>query len=248
MESKVRAWTQLTENQPQSYLASLQQQIKDRKILIFLLPDRYDHENVIIEGKKIFDAEHSDHSIGFEILRWSSFYDALKKSGLHQLNTSIAHFGEVLKNWFVTPEIKFSKEELEMIYSKEIPAIIIKLESLISAIKENIRKAYDIKDEIYSSTPGFYIKDQSGQKVLWFGLWHKFWLHRGSPVVAAVEADWKEHVIGNLKKKYKSEFESYIAEGEQEWYVYPLPKEYLSRSSVNEISGWLMNITKDLAG
>lgn len=112
IECKIRPWTLLTPNQPQSYLTSLtllEQQNVGRKFLIFLLPDRYDHEESIIERYGEFNADHPHHGIGCEILKWSKFHQALQKAGLPQLNTGIQHFSEVLKNLFSIVEIRLSR-------------------------------------------------------------------------------------------------------------------------------------------
>lgn len=137
-----------------------------------------------------------------------------------------------------------------MIYDKDIPEIIIKLEKLIGAVRENLPKACNVVDQLNTSRPGFYIKDKDGQKVLWFGLWHEFWKDDAShtPIVVGVGADWQEPVIANLKKKYTSEeYKSYLEEDEWDWYIIPMPKKFLDRLDVAEITGWLLQIIKDLA-
>ena len=204
IECKIEAGTSLTAKQPISYLNSLKVNAADKtKALVFLIPNDYIHEKELLSRQQKFFKRNKNQRIGFAILYWQEILERLQFSGIAELNPFFQHFNNRLRDWFSTLIINFSKEEITMLYSKDIPTIYLKMTGVVEEVRNKLSKSYKLIREINEHGTGFYIKDANGKQILWFGVWYEYWQQKEYPFVFAVWDEFGSRVVKRFQTKFK---------------------------------------------
>lgn len=196
-EIKIEIFTNLTDNQPQSYLDYLKELELESENLFFILPKGYFHL------KKI-----KNHNI----IYWEDILKQIIEQKLDKENIFINEFCKILAyRWFDFKKIIFKENELDLIFSgkKEegykmlenvnIPILMNKLFQIIvdtkvgyyKKDKESIEQRYDYF--------GYFLENSkyeiSDKLVIWFGIDYKIWEIKKNPIIIQIEANEREEDI-----------------------------------------------------
>jgi hypothetical protein len=97
-----------------------------------------------------------------------------------------------------------------MLFEKDLPGSLAKLDRLLAELQERAG-AYKLEptprprnlwpEEEY----GFYFKSESGQVVLWFGIWMKFWQQFGFPLCFGVDQNWPVPIREAFQSAYSGQ-------------------------------------------
>ncbi len=201
-EVKIEPNTTLTDNQPQGYLEYLE---NDYRRLYFILPRNYYHKYELYErvGRKlkIEDLALIKEIVDPQIIYWDDIAKEIKRIAANGANPLLQEFYEILwSKWFEYEIVKFSKSEIELIFSKggvkmdTIPGIITKLFKAVDNIKADINES---KEYVYQSPDSYgYILNTSSKRYMidpdieiFYGVDYEIWQKYGCPFVIEVYTD-----------------------------------------------------------
>jgi len=197
--------TDLTKNQPDGYLEYLialdEINPKVTKWLIFILPEKYKHRKQV-EDRII--QKDPEKKINIKIITWQIIIKHIKDSQLSELNHSIKEFLILMKTWFEYKSISFDPAEVKLLFSEVkvmlneevIPAIIEKLFKLVDDVKDQLTKIASVKAEKDYGGYGYYIKNENGEEIFWFGIWYRLWKEHQKPFCFGVSDEWN-NIIKN---------------------------------------------------
>lgn len=202
-ELKIETYTNLTDNQPKSYLKYLQadSESKADQRLFFILPKGYLHKNEIVN---IWEdtTKYSKKNIECQFLYWEDILDRIKKKELHRFNPYIHDFCAIMDyRWFYYEDIKFSQQEVELIKeedkmtkNRKVPELMMKLLKIVDEVAGKLIVNNRIKEQT-STYYGYYLlKEYAENKIpknwdVWFGVDYEMWKKGNSPLTVQINSD-----------------------------------------------------------
>lgn len=198
-EIKNKEYTQLTQNQPISYLKYLEQKNNEyNKHLFFLIPKNYKHKDGIFQKWENYPYPEIEK----QLLYWEEFikYINIQNKTLIETNHNIRDFYDFCLHWFDIKPIVFKKEEIELLTTKgqymslyentSLPEAMEKLQELVVRIGRNS----GLKSNI--SEVGFYYdKNINNNFYLSFGIDYGTWKTNSIPLnifIQSIENDYQE--------------------------------------------------------
>lgn len=196
VEIKTDLYCTLTENQPDGYVSHLLGLTKDyeERWLVFLVPKGWIYENIIKNKFRHIKADSSSSRINTSILYWEDVLEIIEESDLKELNPFFNDFHEMLVSWYRPKPIKFTKEEVDMMFTNEIPNVLEKLDELIRQIYSKSR-AYKCCQrhsgrDLCCEEKAIYFQNEKGEDIFYFGVWTTFWKDKGHPLCYGVKKDY----------------------------------------------------------
>lgn len=224
IECKVTDYQKLTPNQPLSYLKYLGGLTNKKCALIFLLPYYYEHEDAIRQQATSFASAASGSEIQPQLVYWNELIAHIETSHISDQNVAIEHFVLLLHSWFDFRSITFSEEDFTMMLNKEIPTLLLKLISLVNEVEDKVSRDFKTEELFNEYGFGYYVKNQKGEILLWFGCEYDFWRDYGSSLQIGVGddefKDFSPKVINRFKEKFGKEVIPYES---WNWFFFPIP-------------------------
>jgi hypothetical protein len=198
---------ELTDNQPKSYLKYLSESTKRVKCLIFLIPKGYNSLGVWNKrAEQYFLKEYKVSDIKLKVLYWTDIIKVIEKADLHLISERVNDFYELLKMKFEYKNILFDQSEVSYMYRRDIPIILTKLYAVIEEVSKH--GFLDMKKEVRFDTQEYaiYFKDDKGDYILYFGLWHPFWEKHSQPLCFGVEQEYySQKAVKRFNKIHKDD-------------------------------------------
>lgn len=220
IECKVDNSRGLTDHQPGSYLNYLAGQASKICTLVFLIPDYYRYEGLILER-----AATCGTKVPLKLIYWTDLIERLEDSKIADQNIAIEHFVALLQARFAYQPIILSPEEIMLLQNQEFPAALLKLFKLINEIGDKFPISFKLEHLSNEYGFGYYVKNQKGQYLLWFGCSYDFWKDYGKFLAVGVGADedqdFSPEVINSFRAYFGQEATWYEP---WEWYAFPLPE------------------------
>lgn len=194
----------LTKNQPNGYIEILQEDSNLNRYLFFLIPKFYNHE---VEIRDRISKNPKRDSVHFKILYWNDLITELKvvlkpNENYEQflMNELINH----LNNKFGYYNIQFKTDQIELMYTNEIPSTILVLNKIIDSLQKSFGYKgiiWDNKqDGGYGSGYGFWYK-----KSIFIGYWFELWEGKNAPLILMVNKKYVDHNVFSSFNKYFSD-------------------------------------------
>lgn len=211
---EIKTWnTELTNNQPISYMEYLKKVDKQNKCLIFLVPSNYIHLN---EWQNKADAWSKDNKCKLLIktIFWDEIIKVIEQNDLNLISDRFRDFNDLLKLWFEIEPIKFNKAEVDAMYSSEIPKVLIKMFRIIDEAKDYYSQKYIVSKSMIDEEYALYIKRREDKaNLLYLGIWYPFWEEYGFPLCYGVNIDqWPKNIVEKFSAANKGktiEFNGY---------------------------------------
>ena len=216
VEVKIYPFRAPTVNQPNGYFKVLTDD-KDKtpeRWLVFLVPKGWEYRQCLNEDLKKLKDDYHDGIIHTHVAEWEDVLAVIEDNDLQNLNPFLNDFYQMFDEQFRPKPIKFNQKELSMLFSKDFPAALSKLDNLICKIKEmstayNYQSTWATREKKLCPNDGYALEfcNAQGQKVLWFGVWTDFWMETGYPLCfgvwdgfdPAIQAAFKEIYHGDTK-------------------------------------------------
>ncbi|MGH9670305.1 MAG: hypothetical protein ACRD3A_09350 [Terriglobales bacterium] len=206
VEIKVSQYQGLTDNQPGGYFEFLAKDETPERWLVFLVPRTWIHLGALKASLEHLVNAPRGQMIQTRIVHWEDVIDVIEGNDLPALNSFVNDFCALLAARFLSGPIVFSTEEILMLFSRDIPAALSNLQSLIEGIRG--------KGSTYKSRPsrsrnlcpeeyGIYFTSTKDQDILWFGVWMDFWREQGMPLCFGVDDKWPLEVREAFRTTYK---------------------------------------------
>ena len=221
-ELKIETYTNLTDNQPESYLKYLEVDEKDEanKRLFFILPKGYLHKDEIIERwMKVKNHNYSERNIKHQFLYWENILDKIKEKELHKLNPFIHDFYEIMGyRWFYYEDIEFSQKEIELINlaredkmskNENVPELMMKLLKIVDETYSKF-EINNKNDKQHAEYYGYYLRNSQYEIPenwdIWFGIDYEIWSKEKFPLTIQINSDDPNENEKIKKIKYLKEF------------------------------------------
>jgi hypothetical protein len=205
IEVKVSNGQGLTPNQPDGYYRYLCNDGAPHKCLVFLVPQGWLHESALTDTFALLRSGALSPRVQTHICHWEDVIDLIEANDLAELSPFIAEFRALLQFRYRSPTITFSNSEVAMLFTKEFPNALSKLEGLMLAVQAK-SNAYpsDLSKwrKLFADEYGLYFRTAAGQPILWFGVWSAFWLESGFPLCFGVQDKWLPMVRETFTAKY----------------------------------------------
>lgn len=203
VEVKVSNHCGLTPNQPNSYFESLLKDKTPQRWLVFLVPKDWLYLGSLKESLRLLSAAHRESGIQARILHWEDVLDVTVDVSRREptLSPVLGEFGRLVSSWFVPTPIPFSKQEVQMLFSKDFAVALSNLFKLIGQIRDKGR----VYKSSYRCLGDLYFKSNHGENILWFGLWPNFYRQEGIPLCFGVDDHWPTWVQEAFRGAYKGE-------------------------------------------
>lgn len=195
--------TARTPNQPSNYLKYLLEKNLKEKACIFLLTKDYYDQAGCLKDFETFHKEHPNSKILTNIIYWEDLLIKLKNTEVAKLSPIFQEYQKLLEQWFFIPNTNFSHQNIQTMYSDQIPNTLRKVIDLIFKTKTEIQKrGYSVKDSLdkYFEEHGFYIKNKQGEEILFFGCWLPFWEKKSFPLILCLETGRNQSLGDKLRK------------------------------------------------
>lgn len=182
--------TPRTKNQPLGYLRSLIAEEDDaEKIFIFLCPKDYADIKGCQADMVTFTSANKGQNITTRISHWFEFIESIQTQELNDLNPIIKEYHNLVDEWFIPNNTIFSTQNLEIMYSSEIPRTLIKLIEFIYELKNQLKDEFIVKDDTpkYFQEHGFFLQNSKGNNILFVGIWLELWEKKGAPIIIGLE-------------------------------------------------------------
>ncbi len=199
IEVKTERRTELTYNQPEGYFRDLLETDKPRRALTFLVPSDYAHLPDLKHRLGALQRKYPAVGIHTAIVFWEHVLEELEATELNRLNPLIGEFHNLVASWYRPPTIRFTYQEVKMMYSPEIPAVLRKLREIVDFAASQAAKS-DVIPSRARAEIGVYIKDSRGRELFWWGVWEKFWEEERIPLVFGVP----ESQLAQVKDAFKT--------------------------------------------
>ena len=243
IECKVTDYRELTSHQPVSYLKYLAELTNKKCALIFLLPNYYEHQDSIRQKAAPFFSIATNSQIHLELIYWNELIAHIE-THISDQNIAIEHFVSLLHSWFDFPLITFPKEDFIMMMNKEIPTLLLKLISLVNEVADKVSRVFKTKDGFNENGFGYYVKNQDGEWLLWFGCEYGFWRDHGSFLQIGVGDDEFEGFSPNVINRFKERFREELIRHES-WYFFPVPISIIEDSqNVKELARFIADVAE----
>jgi hypothetical protein len=171
IECKIYNGRKLTKHQPVSYLSYLDSLTDKKCALIFLIPYYYEYEKLILQRA-------TASKIQPKLVYWTELIKQIQNKISGQ-NVAVKHFVLLLRAWFEVHPVRFSKEEIMILQNREFPATLSKLIELTDEIYYKFHKPFKLQYLSNQYGFGYYIKNQNGNYLLWFGCFYDYWATQG---------------------------------------------------------------------
>jgi hypothetical protein len=136
IEVKVTKFQSLTENQPDGYFSFLAKQNKGERWLVFLVPKGWRQLQFLQEAFEKLKVSHNDGIINTAIKYWEDVIEVIEDNDLQELNPFLNEFYQILVARHNPEPITFNAEEVIMLFNKNFPTALAKLDKLIGQIQE----------------------------------------------------------------------------------------------------------------
>jgi hypothetical protein len=205
VEVKISSNRAPTDNQPEGYFEDLKDNAREERWLVFLVPKGWEFEKNV---KMKLDELTKGSSVQANFVYWEDILDIIDENKLQELNPFFDDFYRLLKPEYKPDPIKFKKEELDIMFNKEIPEVLKKLDEIIKQIQaKGSREGYDLYPKhtggrvICLEENGLYLDDNAGTPAFFFGEWTKVWEDEGSPLCFGVNEELLilKEIMGELK-------------------------------------------------
>jgi hypothetical protein len=195
VEIKTELNCTLTGNQPDGYLSHLQglkEEDYSEKWLVFLVPKGWIFEDII--KVKFNKADSAYKCVKTSILYWEDVLNIIEESNLKELSPFFNDFYDMLVSWYRPKPIEFTKEEVDMMFTNEIPNALEKLDDLINQIYDKSRAYKCAKRhrgrDLCCEEKAIYFQNEKGNDIFYFGVWTTFWKDKGHPLCYGVYKDY----------------------------------------------------------
>ncbi len=223
--------TSLTNNQPSSYLNALAELEIENKYLIFLVPRTYIHLSLINERSDNWNRDKVNNSqIIVQIIYWEDIFIKFKNTRIYEFNLFFAHFYSLLESWYGYKTIPFSNNEVTIMFTNEIPDIMVKMNDLVKEVMGKIKQYYKVKKDDEGFGYGFYIKDENSKIILFFGYWFELWRDKGFPLCIGAHRKHSSYSYNNFEKHFEDSFEY-----EENWKIYGIKKDIITSDQNTQI-------------
>jgi hypothetical protein len=186
----------LQETQINDYHKYLEK-LDKKTALCFILPKDY-HE---ISKIKTLTLENEKVSI----IYWSDIITLIEEQNLNNSSQLFNEFLKLLKDWFEHKKITFTINQLKIMFDKEIPKTLLELFEIIEQVKKNISENNEIiiSKAKTSYEHGFYVRNEDGKQLFFFGIWYKLWEETGKPLCIT-------NLNSQSTKEYSETFDDYF--------------------------------------
>jgi hypothetical protein len=213
VEVKVDLGRGLTANQPDGYFRHLASKSwASTRWLVFLLPPGWDDGPRLKESLVRLEAADTACGVRTRIVDWHDVLDIIESNDLQALNPFFDEFHDLLEIRFRPRPIVFMRKEVSMLFSKDIPIALSKLDKLIDQIQEK-GSTYKLDRKRSRGLPGdehgIYFKDDQENQVLWFGVWTDFWKAENIPLCFGVSDKWPPEIRQAFHSAYKGSIKSF---------------------------------------
>jgi hypothetical protein len=211
LEIKTSLYTGLTSAQPANYLAWLARHPRPgKRFFVALIPARYIHRGELEKRLVPWLSKPIEPLVTVTILEWEGFLEALRTTGLEEINPYVSDFYDVLNSWLAEPPIKFTYLEVEKMYTRETASGIANLLKLVERVAAEMEKSYQIEKSFNrrwwdNGEYGIYIRE-GDHNLFWFGIWQAYWEHSGVPLCYGVQQNWGDALV----RKFQSLHPQYI--------------------------------------
>jgi len=154
---------------------------------------------------------------------WEDIYQKFKTTRIHDLNLIFSHFFLLLESWYGYKSIPFLKDEAAIMYTKEIPNVMIKMNDLVKEVMGKVKQYYKVKKDDEGFGYGFFIKDDNSQIVLFFGYWFELWRDKGYPLCIGAHRKDSPYTYNNFEKFFEDSFKY-----EENWKIHGISKEIIT--------------------
>jgi len=234
VEVKVSCFRGMTDNQPTGYFEHLLAQTDAlERWLVFLVPKGWVYlEALQVALDRLHDV-HSNAPIHTQVVYWENVLDIIENNNLKSLSPFFEEFAKLLGARLKRKVIVLSKEEVRMLFSKEIPKALETLEELIGEIQgksSEYRSKLSGSKSLSSGEYGIYFKDDRGHDILWFGVWMPFWKQEGHPICFGVHDKWPSAIRQAFCSTYRGETQRF-----EKWILGCVREEDLEKENALEI-------------
>lgn len=244
IEIKTSLYTGLTASQPQDYLTWLARHPQPgKRFFVALIPARYAHRDELEKRLAPWLSQTGESPLKAAILSWEGFLEALRTSGLPQLNRYISDFYEVLWSWLTEPPLKLTYREVEKMYDRETASGITNLLKLVERVSEELRKSHQVINSFNirwwdNREYALYIR-KGNRNILWFGVWQAYWKHSGIPLCFGVQQGYGEGLVQKFQLRHP-QYTIFPKGDPNPWFLADIGKEvFLAEDQVGKIVGSL---------
>jgi hypothetical protein len=235
VEVKVDPGRGLTGNQPDAYFRYLATKTCPDRWLVFLLPPGWSDGPRLRESLARLEATQGDGGVRTCIVNWHDVLDIIESNDLQAISPFFDQFHQLLEVRFRPKPIVFTRKEVFMLFSKDVPVALSKLDKLIDQIQEKSSSTYKSDRKRSRGLPGdehgIYFKNDQETPVLWFGVWTDFWKAENIPLCFGVDDKWLPPILKAFRSSYKGNTKSF--EG---WTLGWVPEQTLaSENTLEEI-------------
>jgi hypothetical protein len=208
VEVKVTQFQGLTDNQPKGYFSYLLKDKTPKRWLLFLVPQAWVYLSDLEASLKSLTVSNRDGGVLSKVVFWEDVLDVIEKNDLQAMNPFLGDFYDLLVARLRPPAIVFSTREVLMLFSKEFPTALSKLDQLIVQIKDKgsaYTSSFQRSRTLCPEEYGLYFRNARDDRVLWFGAWTKFWMQEGLPLCFGVDDKWPDAVRKAFHSSYKGD-------------------------------------------
>lgn len=194
-EIKNKEYTELTKNQPESYLDYLKKNSSKNiynQHLLFLIPKKYKHKDEIITRWEKYNKKNKNIEnwtkldIEQQLFYWEDFIREIQKANLEKDNLEIKMFCDFCLYWFNLKPIIFTdnevnllnkeKSDMNILENTSLPNIMEKLEEMVI----NVSSRTSLKNEVNEN--GFWYSKTINNYVVSFGIDYSLWKNFNVPL------------------------------------------------------------------
>lgn len=213
VEVKVCQFLGPTAHQQDHYFSYLSKHKAPERWLVFLVPKAWVHRESLEQSFESLRPGCGGNGVQTKIVCWEDVIDIIEKNDLHLVSPFFSEFHQFLEARYRPSPIVFCPSEVRMLFSKNFPTALSKLELLINEIEE-MSGEYDPKGhkegKLCLVEYGLYFFGNWGDThVLWFGMWTDFWKETGIPLCFGVKEDCPPNISEAFRASYKGKIQSF---------------------------------------
>lgn len=219
-----------TPHQPTGYLKELLKKAAEsqEQWLCFLIPEKWIHREFVERQVQEFRSTHQLTTVQISFFTWEEVIDLLEENDFHRLNVALADFHQILVQRYRPEPLSFNYQEIQTMFSDEIPRTLEKLDSVITGV-QNKSTGYRVEHKrvgkgLCPSENGLYFYDSKNRKILFFGEWTQVWKTSGHPLCYGVDRRWAH---AESFRQLCSKVESIGG-----WYIGVIPEEVFGKADV----------------
>jgi len=208
IEVKVVTSLDTTVNQPQGYMNYLLTQNEPTRVLVFIVPsDWFKLKEFRQELPRLrTDAVHTS------VFTWDDIVDMIEAHAFDMGKPFIEEFKELLIDRVARKPVAFTSEEIEMLFSKQVPSALSHLQQVVDGIE---KRGSEFKVHREGTTflwaadgglyYGLYFETPEGKDAFYFGVGGLFWEQHGFPLCFGVKDKWGTAVKQAFHDTYKGD-------------------------------------------